>query len=42
MVTATLNCYVNGVFVGVLGADVTLDTFSSFVSSMTSGDSYGS
>jgi len=42
MVTATLNCYVEGVFVGVLGADVTLGMFSSFVSSMTSGDSYGS
>jgi len=39
MVTATLNCYVDGVFVGVLGADVTLGTFLSFVRSMTSGDS---
>ena len=42
MVTATLNCFVDGVFVGVLGADVGLGTFSSFVSSMASGNSYAS
>jgi hypothetical protein len=42
MVTATLNCYVNGVFVGIIAADVGLGTLKSVISKARIGDSYGS
>jgi hypothetical protein len=41
MVSATLNCYVDGVFVGIMAADVGLGTLTSVISKARIGDSYG-
>ncbi|GMI54915.1 hypothetical protein TeGR_g12907, partial [Tetraparma gracilis] len=42
MVAATLNCYVDGVFVGIMVADVGLGTLTSVISKARIGDSYAS
>eukprot|EP00520_Triparma_pacifica_P017414 CAMPEP_0118643710 /NCGR_PEP_ID=MMETSP0785-20121206/6537_1 /TAXON_ID=91992 /ORGANISM="Bolidomonas pacifica, Strain CCMP 1866" /LENGTH=1122 /DNA_ID=CAMNT_0006535393 /DNA_START=110 /DNA_END=3475 /DNA_ORIENTATION=+ len=42
IVTATINCFVDGVFIGIMAADVGLGYLSSVVSSARVGSSYGS
>ena len=42
MITATINCYVDGIFIGVMAADVGLGYLASVISSARVGSSYGS